>query len=110
MSEVLTVQSEINGIQEEIESAAGRINYLSHSAVFSTINFTFYQVLSITAKDTAEPSFWTKIGTSFKSGWQWTGDIIIGVVSIWPVILFFIAVWMIIKKVTRAKNKTGIVN
>jgi hypothetical protein len=30
MEEILSVQSEINGIQEEIESAAGRIEYLGH--------------------------------------------------------------------------------
>ena len=110
MSEVLSVQSEINGIQEQIESAAGRINYMTHSSVFSTISFTFYQVLNIAAKDTVEPSFWTKIGTSFKSGWQWTGDIIVGLVSIWPVILFFTIIWMIIKRFTKSKSKTSIIN
>jgi uncharacterized protein DUF4349 len=105
MSEVLSVQSEINGIQEEIESAAGRINYMSHASSFSTINFTFYQVLNITAKDNTEPSFWTKIRTSFKTGWQWTGDIIIGLVSIWPVILFFAGIWIIIKRYSKSKVK-----
>ncbi len=77
MSEMLSVQAEINAVQEEIESAAGRINYLSHSSVFSTINFTFYQVLNIAAKETAAPSFFTQIKTSFKSGWKWIGDIVV---------------------------------
>ena len=110
MTEILTVQSEINGIQEQIESAAGRINYLSHSSVFSTINFTFYQVLNISAIDYKEPSFWTKVGTSFKTGWQWTGDLIIGLVSIWPILLFFTGVWLLIRKYIRAKVKPVKVN
>jgi len=110
MTEILTVQSEINGIQEQIESAAGRINYLSHSSVFSTINFTFYQVLNISAIDYKEPSFWTKVGTSFKTGWQWTGDLIIGLVSIWPILLFFTGVWVLIRKYIRSKVKPVKVN
>ncbi|MEJ7822849.1 MAG: DUF4349 domain-containing protein, partial [Chitinophagaceae bacterium] len=38
MEDVLKVQSEINNIQEEIESASGRVNYLSHQSAFSTVN------------------------------------------------------------------------
>ena len=40
MEEILSVQSEINGIQEQIESAAGRMEYLQHSSSFSTIHLT----------------------------------------------------------------------
>jgi hypothetical protein len=105
MEEILNVQSEINGVQEDIESAAGRINYLSHSSSFSTINLTFFQVLNISANDYSEPSFWAKISQSFKTGWQWAGNLIIGLVSIWPVILFFTGIWIIIKKYTRSKVK-----
>ena len=36
MEDVLKVQDEINSIQEEMESASGRINYLSHQSVYST--------------------------------------------------------------------------
>jgi len=105
MQEILNVQSEINDVQGEIESAAGRINYLSHSSSYSTINLTFFQVLNISAKEYSEPSFWTKITESFKTGWQWTGNLIIGLVSIWPVILFFLGIWIIVKKYVRAKVK-----
>jgi len=45
MKEILEVQSEINSIQEEIESAEGRINYLSHSAAFSTIHLKYVQYI-----------------------------------------------------------------
>jgi hypothetical protein len=105
MSEILSVQSEINGIQEEIESAAGRINYLSHSSAFSTINFTFYQVLNVSARNYEEPSFWIKLSTSFKTGWQWVSDFFVGLVSIWPVFLFVIVIWTIIKRYTKPKAK-----
>ncbi len=38
MKEILEVQNEVNGIQENIEAGAGRIGYLSHASAFSTIN------------------------------------------------------------------------
>jgi hypothetical protein len=103
MSEILNVQSEINDIQEEIESAAGRINYLSHSSAFSTINFTFYQVLNVSARDYEEPSFRTKISTSFKTGLHWVGELIVGLISVWPLVLFILIVWVVIKKYIRSK-------
>ena len=94
------VQSEINGIQEEIEAAAGRIQYLGHSTTFSTINLTYYQILNSSAKDTDNPSFGTKLSSAFRTGWNWIGDLFVGLVSVWPLfLLIFIAI--VIYKRTR---------
>ena len=105
MEEILNVQSEINGIQEEIESAAGRIEYLSHSSSFSTINLTFFQVLNATAKDTDKISFGTKLGAAFKNGWSWVGEVFVGIVSIWPLLLMIFAGFIIYKKTRTPKIK-----
>jgi len=105
MEEILSVQSEINGIQEEIESAAGRIEYLSHSSSFSTINLTFYQILNATAKDTENPSFSTKLGAAFKNGWSWIGEVFVGIVSIWPLLLMIFAGFIVYKKTRTPKIK-----
>jgi len=42
MSDVLEVQKEINGIQEEIEAGAGRVQYLVHQAAYSSIQPTYF--------------------------------------------------------------------
>lgn len=42
MADILKVQKEINDIQVDIESGAGRVNYLTHAAAFSTVQLTFY--------------------------------------------------------------------
>jgi hypothetical protein len=42
MKEILEVQREINTIQEELESAAGRVNYLTHQSAYSTIRLGYY--------------------------------------------------------------------
>ncbi len=105
MEEILNVQSEINGIQEQIESAAGRIEYLNHASSFSTINLTFYQVLNATAIDNDKPSFATRFGNAFRSGWEWVGELSIGIVSIWPLLILVSGVVILYKKANRPKMK-----
>ena len=71
MEEILHVQNEINGVQEQIESASGRIEYLGHASTFSTINMTYYQVLNVDAKNIDNPGFGTEVANAFSVGWFW---------------------------------------
>lgn len=105
MEEILNVQSEINEVQEEIESATGRIRYLGHSSTFSTIHLTYYQILNLSAKDTSNPSFGTKLSNAFKTGWSWIGDLFIGLVSIWPLFLLIFTGIIAYKKLKLQKPK-----
>ena len=98
MEDVLKVQSEINDIQEEIEAASGRINYLSHQSALSTINLTFYQPFEGYNPTNDQPGFFTRSITAFKSGFNSITEIIIGAISIWPFLLLVIAGWILIKK------------
>ena len=105
MEEILNVQSEINGIQEEIESAAGRIEYLGHSSVFSTINLTYYQILNPSAIENGKPSFGTELSNAFRNGWSWLGDLFVGLVSIWPLLLLIFTAVAIYKRTKLQKPK-----
>ena len=98
MEEILNVQKEINGIQEDIEAANGRIEYLSHSAAYSTINLTYFQVVNASAKNDGDVSYGTKIWRSFKNGWNWIGDFLIGLISIWPLFFLGFLCWFAYKK------------
>jgi len=105
MEEILSVQSEINGIQEQIESAAGRMEYLQHSSSFSTIHLTFYQVLNGAAIDNDKPTFSTRITNAFRFGWNWIGELSIGIVSIWPLLLAVFGIIIFYKRSNRPKPK-----
>jgi len=105
MEEILNVQSEINDIQEELESAAGRLEFLSHSSSFSTINLTFYQVLNSSAKDNDRPAFGTKLSQAFRTGWNWVGELFVGIVSTWPLLLMIFTVFIIYKRTRTPKTK-----
>jgi hypothetical protein len=107
MEEVLNVQSEINDIQEDLESASGRVNYLTHSAAYSTINLTFYQVLNEAAKNSDKISFSSRLSNAFKTGWGWVGEIFVGIISIWPLLLMIIAVIFYFKRNKAVRTKTA---
>lgn len=86
MGDILSLQQEIDGIQEQMDAAAGRIAYLSHSAAFSTINLKFYQILDPAAEiPTPEPGFLDKIKRSFLAGWETLSSVCLGLLSVWPV-------------------------
>ena len=105
MEEVLQVQSEINGLQEAMESAAGRVNYLTHQSAMSTIHLTFYQPLEGFNSGDTSPSFLNRISDAFKTGAVWLGNILVGLISIWPLILVVALGVFLFKKFTTVKIK-----
>lgn len=106
MEEILQVQNEINEIQEEIESAAGRINYLSNASAMSTINLTFYQVVNASAKDVDHISFWAKTKEAFVSGWNGLGEVLVGIIYIWPLLIGIAVAVFLIKRISLKKKTT----
>jgi len=107
MDEILQVQTEIDNIQEELESAAGRIEYLNHSSAYSTINLTFYQVLDVSALNQTEPSYLHKIKEAFANGWKWVSELILGLISFWPAIILILIGIIFLRRRKFAKVKVG---
>jgi hypothetical protein len=108
MNDILSVQSEINHVQEEIESATGRIEYLTHSSVFSTINLTYYQVLNAGATETKKPdnpSFGDKVSGALKAGWKIVSELFIAIITVWPLLLVSFFAFVAYKKIRKQKPK-----
>jgi flagellar biosynthesis chaperone FliJ len=98
MEEILQVQNEINDIQVDIESAAGRVKYLTQSSAYSTIHLSFYQVLNPNANNNDQPSYGFRIVDSFKNGLQWIGELLIALITLWPAWVVIAFTWMMIRK------------
>lgn len=98
MSDIIEVQKEINSIQEEIEMVSGRINYLGHASAMSTINLTYYQVLNASFSNKGEPRFVEQLKDSFANGWYWLGELLIGLVAIWPLVLLLALIAYFIRR------------
>lgn len=88
MKDILEVQTEINTIQEEIESASGRVNYLVHQASYSTVNLKYYQLLNGKKIEPEDSNgFLFKVKEAFKTGGSVIGNILLLILSIWPIII-----------------------
>jgi len=98
MKDILSVQNEINEIQEQMEAASGRIAYLGHSAAFSTINLDFYQVLDAGAQEEPSSSFFQKIKGALQSGWDWCSSVVLGLISLWPLGIVIGLGWMWVRR------------
>lgn len=99
MTEVLQVQDKINSIQEEIEAAAGKMNYMSTQSAYSTINLSFYQPLQgFVEPDTTPPGFFSKVGEAFSAGASIIKNLVLGLITIWPICLLAIGGYVYYRK------------
>lgn len=108
MQEILQVQTEINSIQEGLESASGRVNYLVHQSAYSTVHLTYYQYLKDFPLKDLEPTFFSKLMESFRMGSAMISGFVLVIAAIWPLLfaviigLFFIKKWKL-HSLKRAK-------
>ncbi len=103
MEEVLQVQKEINEIQEQIESATGRVNYLTKQAAYSTINLCFFQPMPGFIPDGNKPAFFTRLADAFRSGVDWFADLFIGLIFMWPFFVIAIIILILWKRYRAVK-------
>lgn len=105
MSEIMQVQNEINDIQEEIESATGRVNYLIHAAALSTIELTYFQVINPDAGKKDNPSFGSRMLQSIYDGTKWVGELLLLLMTFWPLVTGFMIAFLFYRRGRCMKNK-----
>ncbi|MCF8245233.1 MAG: DUF4349 domain-containing protein [Saprospiraceae bacterium] len=88
--DVLDAEEQIRIIQEEIEAKEGRLRYLKDQVGMSTIRLELYQSIEYRPEpDVFHESFLSKLGSGLKNGWELMQGLVIGLVSIWPLVLLF---------------------
>lgn len=97
MKEILEVQHEINAIQEDIESASGRVTYLTHQSTYSTIHLQYFQYLD-GATNHENPKYFVQLKDAFNLGISVIGNLIIFMVTLWPLLLVGILISWVWKK------------
>jgi hypothetical protein len=98
MDEILQVQNEIYTIQENIEAANGRIDYLQHASAYSTVNLNYFQYINGNAAGDEKPDFFTKLSKAFSTGTSVVSNLFLFCISIWPLILGGIFIWLYLRK------------
>ncbi|HCL05337.1 MAG TPA: hypothetical protein DHW64_04970 [Chitinophagaceae bacterium] len=98
MDDVLKVEQEINNIQEELESAAGRLNYLSHQTSYSTIHLTYFTLVTASPTSQQPNAFWNRLKEGFADGGDILVEIIVIAIRLWPLILLGILIGLLWKR------------
>ena len=104
MEEVLQVEREINTLQEQIEGGEGRIKYLGHSAAYSTIQLTFFQILNPKAADPEKLPFGARVLAAMTDGLWWFGELIILLFTLWPIWIGVGAIILMVRRIKKIKK------
>lgn len=98
MKDVLTVQQELNALQENIEATQGKVNYMEDQATYSTIHLKYYRVSSGDMEDGQPLSFLAEMLNEFERGASVLGNIMLFILGIWPLTVLGAIVWVMYKK------------
>ena len=110
LDDILKMENEINQVQEQIERGAGRIQFLQHAAAYSTIELTLIQKLG-DAPVADKPQKENVLLAAIRTGWSFMRDLLLALISIWPLWLVAGLVYLGIRRHTRkvpAKGNTNV--
>jgi len=96
MRDVLDIQNQIQDLRSEIEAIEGRLRYLEYSVNYSTLNISMYQIISA-GNITPSVSFFTKVFSSIKDGFNMFLDVIIAILNLWVFIILTVGIVLLIK-------------
>lgn len=86
VEDILSVENEIRTITEEIEAKEGRLRYLKDQVSLSTIHLHLYQEILIADSPPAK-GFLLKAKENMEIGWDLVVSLVLGLMTIWPLIL-----------------------
>lgn len=107
IEEILKIEYQIRNLEEEIESAEGKLRYMSDMVNFSTLNLMIIKKIEYKFTPTEEDSFWEKFKQSIVGGWIGLMGFILVIFRIWPfwiLILIAVFIWRRVFK-TSKKDK-----
>lgn len=105
MEDILHIQNEINAIQEQIEAANGRKNYLNNATAYSTIFLTYASKETI--QITSNNSFGSQVLAAFSNGFSIVKGLVLLLVNTWPfLVATALLLWLWKRKKQTSKKPT----
>lgn len=88
VKDIIEAEEAIRVITEEIEAKEGRLRYLNDRIDLSTVTITMYEkVKFVDAPERFEKDYSDDVSESFGTGWEAVKVILLGFISIWPLLL-----------------------
>ncbi len=107
VEDILATEEKLRVIQEEIESAQGRLKYLSNKVSYSTIQIDLYETVAYTEEpESYSKTFLSKSKEGLSFGWSAIEVFVIGLMYLWPLVIISVVVFLLIRKRLR-KRKTA---
>lgn len=102
VGDILQVENELARIREDIERVEGRLRYLKNQVSLSTLRITYYETVEVENSF----GFGKKVGDGFENGFKGLLWFFIGLVNIWPFVLFIIiGVWFLVRVIKKSRSK-----
>ncbi|HLP12577.1 MAG TPA: DUF4349 domain-containing protein [Flavobacteriales bacterium] len=109
VDEVLRAEEQIRVIREEIEAREGRLNYLKNQVSYSTIIVQVYQQIEYRENPVeVTDSFSNKASSGFGQGWDVVKNILLGIITIWPVWIIGAIIYFVIRRQLKNAKKTTV--
>ncbi len=104
IKEILEVETYIRALEEEIESAEGRLRLLNSQVDYSTLTLNVSQDKELASGPS--DSFWYRMKDALSAGWSGFVSFVVAVFYVWPLWLILGGVaWLICYLVRRRKMK-----
>ncbi len=97
VQEILEVKEKIRGIEEEIESRKGRLEYLDNQVEYSTLTIEMSELIRHDVS--SRPAFGIRVANAFRGGVDLFLRAIVLLVNLWPFLVLFGVLFFFRKKI-----------
>ena len=106
VKDILQIQEEIRGLEEEIESTTGRLKYLSDQVDYSTLQLSLTEQKDFQFKPEERDRFGEKLKQALTKGWYGVVDFVLFLFKIWPLWLVLCLALIFLKRRSRPTKST----
>ncbi len=104
VEDILATEEKLRIIQEEIESAQGRLKFLTNKVAYSTIQIDLYETVSYKEEpESYSKTFLSKTKEGFGFGWDLIEGVVLGLIYLWPIVILGIMILIFVRKRLRKK-------
>lgn len=104
VKDILEIEENIRGIEEEIESTQGRLKYLSDLVGYSTLRLRIFKEKDIRIEPEKRAKFFSRLKHSLSAGWIGFVDFLLSAIALWPFFIAIAALVLILKKGRKKKS------
>ncbi|WP_103071054.1 DUF4349 domain-containing protein [Aquimarina sediminis] len=102
VEDILKAEEKLSQLQEEIESAQGRLKYLSNRVSYSTIQVDMYQTIIPKEEPVGyKPGFLDKAEEGLSFGWSVIENLTLLLFYIWPLLILGVAIFVYFKWIRK---------